>query len=98
MNLEVEIFVQVLVAILVAGLAGYAGVALIGAAAARLRGGAPGTSMPDAEIEALHARVSDLTQDRERIAELEERLDFAERLLARQEEPRALQDRPQGPA
>ena len=98
MNLEVEIFVQVLVAILVAGLAGYAGVALIGAAAARLRGVAPGTSVPDAEIEALHAQVSELTQDRERIAELEERLEFAERLLARQDEPPALQDRSEGPA
>ncbi len=39
-----------------------------------------------AEVEELRARVAVLEGDRERIVELEERLDFAERLLARQRE------------
>lgn len=43
----------------------------------------------------LQARVSDLEQVRERVAELEERLDFTERLLAQQREaPRLGSNRP----
>ncbi|HET7043137.1 MAG TPA: hypothetical protein VFI13_14050 [Gemmatimonadales bacterium] len=38
------------------------------------------------EFDQLRARMSELEADRGRMAELEERLDFAERLLARQAE------------
>ena len=40
----------------------------------------------------FEARMSDLEASRERLAELEERLDFAERLLAQQREPERLPD------
>lgn len=38
------------------------------------------------DLEELRARVAELEADRGHLAELEERLDFAERLLARQAE------------
>ena len=47
-----------------------------------------GTPLPQgtgAEIEDLRRQVATLEELPERVAELEERLDFAERLLARQE-------------
>jgi hypothetical protein len=42
------------------------------------------------KVEELESRLADLEQERVRVAELEERLDFAERLLARHEQPREL--------
>jgi tetrahydromethanopterin S-methyltransferase subunit G len=39
---------------------------------------------------ALQARVTELEAEHERLAEIEERLDFAERLLARQRDPERL--------
>lgn len=41
-------------------------------------------------LEALEAKLTELEQGQHRIAELEERLDFAERLLARQNEAERL--------
>jgi hypothetical protein len=35
-------------------------------------------------VDALEARVAELEGERDRLAELEERVDFAERLLARE--------------
>jgi hypothetical protein len=43
-----------------------------------------------AKVADLETRLADLEQERLRVAELEERLDFAERLLARHEQPREL--------
>ena len=37
-------------------------------------------------VEELESRIAELEQDRARTAELEERVDFAERLIARQEQ------------
>ncbi|HSR92035.1 MAG TPA: hypothetical protein VLK88_12080, partial [Gemmatimonadales bacterium] len=42
------------------------------------------------EIEQLRARVSDVEGLQHRVAELEERVDFAERLLAQKREPERL--------
>jgi hypothetical protein len=61
----------------------------------RLRGGRPETT---AELDAqraalLEERVSDLEMSQRRLDELEERLDFAERLLARQRDPEQLPGR-----
>jgi hypothetical protein len=39
------------------------------------------------ELDQLHARLEELEAGQSRIADLEERLDFAERLLTRQREP-----------
>lgn len=41
-------------------------------------------------LEALEAKVEELEQSQRRLAELEERVDFAERLLARQNESERL--------
>jgi len=53
-----------------------------------------GKSKPDAalleEIEQLRSQVHDLEGMQSRIAELEERVDFTERLLAQKSEPREL--------
>jgi hypothetical protein len=43
------------------------------------------------ELEELRGRVADLEADRGHMAELEERLDFAERMLAQQREPDRLE-------
>lgn len=40
-----------------------------------------------AELDALHQRVADLEQVEARLAELENRVEFSERLLTRQREP-----------
>jgi hypothetical protein len=53
----------------------------------------PETDAPGERMEDLEYRVADLENAQQRILELEERLDFAERLLARQREPESL---PQG--
>ena len=54
---------------------------LIKAVARRIEAGAS-TAEAKAEIDALHDRVRRLEESQPRMAELEERLDFAERLLA----------------
>jgi hypothetical protein len=55
----------------------------IGSAIARRLGGRPEPGDAHAEIEEMRARVTDEVDDlRNRLAEVEERLDFAERLLA----------------
>jgi hypothetical protein len=54
----------------------------IGSALARRIGGRPGPGDAHAEIEEMRARVTSEVDDlRNRLAEVEERLDFAERLL-----------------
>ena len=53
---------------------------------------ARGTPAPDAaELEELHNRVEALEAGQRRLAEVEERLDFAERLLATQREAERLE-------
>ncbi|HEX6643148.1 MAG TPA: hypothetical protein VF037_00630 [Gemmatimonadales bacterium] len=66
------------------GLFVYLGVRLIGAFSDRLeRRGGPAPEVI-AELDDLRARVHDLEAGHDRLAELEERLDFAERLLTSQ--------------
>lgn len=50
----------------------------------------PDGSLTSGEVEALRLRMDDLDQLQARIAELEERMEFSERLLARQDHDRAL--------
>lgn len=56
-----------------------------------------GNAMPDDQltdrIEQLEDRVAELSNDQRRVAELEERLDFAERLLAQRSDAPALKSR-----
>ncbi len=65
----------------------YVVVALANALVRRLDGGTSGaTEQLEAELGDLRARLDDADAARHRIAELEERLDFAERMLAQQRE------------
>lgn len=64
----------------------------VGRALARRIDGTAGQpeGLPSAEAEELRRRVSELEQQQGRLLELEERLDFAERLLAQSREPARL--------
>lgn len=61
---------------------------LIKAFAARIEG--KGNSALEHRVQELEQRVHEGEQAQQRVAELEERLDFAERLLAQREEPMRL--------
>jgi hypothetical protein len=63
---------------------------LIRAIARRIEGGAPGAEM-QAELESLRERVRQLEEMAPRMAELEDRLDFTERVVAQGREPDRLQ-------
>lgn len=78
------------------GMAGaliYGTIGLIGVGIKRLeRGTAPQPELMG-ELEELRARVAEGEGLQQRVAELEERVDFAERLLAQRAEPGALPER-----
>lgn len=65
----------------------YGAVALIGVAVKRLERSAPDGASLVGELADLRERVAETETIRERVLELEERLDFAERLLAQRNEP-----------
>lgn len=64
---------------------------LIRALARRLEGGGSASAELQAEVEALRGRVHQLEESQLRVAELEERLDFAERVLGQARESDRLQ-------
>jgi hypothetical protein len=74
------------VALLVAGLLW----PLIRAVARRIEGGSASAEL-QAEVDALRERVRQLEEMPPRMAELEERLDFTERVVAKSHEPDRLQ-------
>lgn len=59
---------------------------LIRALARRIEGGAPSPEM-QAELDGLRERVRQLEEMQPRMAELEERVDFTERIVAKTREP-----------
>lgn len=59
---------------------------LIRALARRIEGGAPSAEM-QAELDGLRERVRQLEEMQPRMAELEERVDFTERIVAKAREP-----------
>jgi len=63
---------------------------LIRALARRIEGGAPSTEM-QAELNGLRERVRQLEEMPPRMAELEERVDFTERIVAQGREPDRIQ-------
>jgi Tfp pilus assembly protein PilO len=63
---------------------------LIRALSRRLEGGGNAPEL-EAELDALRTRVDQLEQAQGRVAELEERLDFTERMLAQSREPDRLE-------
>lgn len=77
----------VMLAITTAGSIGYVVIALANVMVKRLEGRKPAVSEQlEAEMADLRARMDDAEAARSRIAELEERLDFAERMLTQQRE------------
>ncbi len=72
----------VLSAIAASGVLGYIGVVLVNAVSKRANAR---VAMGDEELQYLRAQVEELDQLRERLAELENRMDFAERVLPRPE-------------
>ena len=79
--ITVLVFVLVLTG---AGIGAYAGLIGINAWRRRIQGGDPG------ELDALHERIAGVEALEHRIVELEERVEFAERMLAQKTEPDAL--------
>jgi hypothetical protein len=63
---------------------------LIRAFARRLEGGGAAAEL-QAEVDALRGRLEQVEQGQVRLGDLEERLDFAERMLAQSREPDRLQ-------
>jgi hypothetical protein len=89
MNDAIEL-AGVLGAIASTGLFAYLGIRLISVFSDRLeRRGGPAPEVL-AELDDLRARVHDLESGHVRLAELEERVDFAERLLTSQSRPEQL--------
>lgn len=74
----------VLIVIAAIALAGVVLYPLMRALARRIEGGARPDARVQAELEQLRARVGTLEAQQVHLAELEERLDFAERLLTQQ--------------
>ena len=69
----------------------YAGITVVSVFRKRFEGGSPSPALPPEELDVMNARLAAVELLEARVAELEERLDFAERLLARAQEPVALQ-------
>ena len=85
MDDAIKVFV-VLAAIGLAGTLSYASIAIVHAVVGRIKRATPDVS-PE-EVEYLRDRAEQVDLLSERVAELETRLDFAERLLPRPEEAR----------
>ena len=82
-------FFGVMLSIGVAAGGTYAVIALVSAWARRLeRGGVPAAPELEAEVSRLQDRIHQLEGAEERLAELEERLDFAERMLTQARDAR----------
>jgi hypothetical protein len=78
-------FFGVMTAIASAGAVGYLLIAVANVLARRLEGGrSTELAQLESEMADLRARLDDADAARHRIAELEERLDFAERMLTQQ--------------
>jgi len=85
-------FVVLLAAVVVIPVAAYAAVAAT--RAIWVKGiPQPDTPAADARWAELEARVAELEQGQAQVAELEERVDFSERLLAQQREPAQIEKR-----
>ena len=76
-------FVGVALTFATIGFGGYALIRFVNLKFRRLEGGTPSAEVL-AELDDLRVRVQELEGDRGRVLELEERVDFAERLLSRQ--------------
>lgn len=73
-----------------AGVLVYAGVAIVSALAKRLDGKAPLPPLPPEGLEEIRVRLDNAAALEARVQELEERVDFAERMLATRHEAERL--------
>ncbi len=85
MDEDVVVFLQVMLSLVLTGTVGYAAYILVNALGRKL-GHRVQPELTTEEIDALRGQVADTEELRMRLTELEERVDFAERLLARQAE------------
>ena len=87
---------------LVIGLAGvlgalvgsYAGFTVVSMMRRRFDARWGAAALPSQELDAIHARLAAAESLERRVAELEERLDFTERLLSQQQQPEQLSGGP----
>jgi len=89
MDSDILKFFGVMASLTVAGVFGYAGVVLVNALHQRLTRRRSPAIEPE-ELEALRAQVVEIDTVHARLEELEQRVDFAERLLIRGEGPAEL--------
>ncbi len=87
MDPDIVKFFGVMMTLMTVGLLGYGGVLVIQGLQSRLGRSHQASSLNPDEVEALRAELGEVEQLRARMVELEERVDFAERLLARLPEP-----------
>ena len=81
---DIAKFAGVMMTLMMTGLVGYAGVTIINAIQRRSK--RIDLEVHPGEIEEIRAQLAELEPLRARVSELEDRLDFTERLLARQQE------------
>lgn len=78
---DVAKFLGMMMALVTCGVLGYAGVTAVGVMRRRALRGHESEGLNPDEVEMLRANLAETDHLRARVAELEERLDFAERLL-----------------
>jgi hypothetical protein len=84
---EILMFFGVMMSLVITAATGYGLFALIGTVSKRASGRRELPAIAPEELDDIRARLAEVDQMHGRIAELEDRLDFAERLLAQRKEP-----------
>ena len=92
MDPDVLRFIAVMVSVAAVALGGYTAIRVINIVVRRLEG--KGGSALDGELDDLRARVEQLEAERAHLLELEERVDFTERVLAGEGQARRLEASP----
>jgi hypothetical protein len=82
MDSDIVNFFGVMMSLLTVGLLGYGGVVVIHGFQSRLKRRDQVSSLDPDEVEALRVQLDEVERLKTRMVELEERVDFAERLLA----------------
>jgi Tfp pilus assembly protein PilN len=85
MDQDILKFFGVMMTLVMTGVIGYTGVVLVNSVHRRITRRRAADLEPG-ELDAIRAQLADVDELRARLSELEERLDFAERLLAQQAE------------
>ena len=86
--------VVLIVSVLGAMVGAYAGMTAVSLLRRRFEARWGATALPAQELDAIHSRLGAVEGLERRVAELEERLDFTERLLSQQHQPEPLSGGP----